>query len=1101
MTGLRPRTQTEQLARARRVLERHGDFPLVPDLGPVAAATADQVREEVTLNASTRARLQTLAKGRPALELTVALAAVSIAGSRFSAGSRTLIAAGLDDHASVMVNHRARPDDSLRSVLERTRLAMAECPAIENTVVADVLPLREDGVLAAMRVRRASDTAESSALFALEVVLDVSERAVTITVTVAAHTASQQGVRRFTGMLADVITTGLADPAGTIPEQSSDELATLNGFASGAPLLPSPLLSDRVRAIAARHPHSPAIELADESTIDYGELDARVDRLVGSLARLGVDPGTTVGVMTDPALNALLAMLAIGRLGATFVPLDPAYPADRLGLMITESGSAAVLGDAPPVPDGVRTIPYDDLESAASHVHLPPTGRPDVHREGLAYVIFTSGSTGKPKGVGATHGGLADIATASAATLRIDSSSRVLHFASRSFDMLVGEVMATLVVGGTVVIPRRDERGLGSDYAALLRRRAITHAFATPAVWLTVPPTVLPELRVILMGGEAVPTELARRWLADDRVVFNAYGPTETIFIATSEAANRDEELNIGSPLPGVRCYVAGSDGHRMPIGAMGELLIGGAGVARGYLNAPGLTAERFVPDPWGPPGSRLYRTGDNARLLDDGRIEFLGRADKQVKLRGYRIELGEIESAIREIPGVDDCAVLVTDEAGGRSLTAFVVASASVRTLRDSVTARLPAHLRPQRYTAISAIPMTVNGKRDDSALHAAATMHAMNGERAGRSLERAQSAAAGHDPIEAALQRIWSRLLGVPIDIDDDFFALGGHSLLALSLQEQLHQETGISVPLAALFRNPTIRSLAARMRSIRHRPESPLISLNEPGGFAPVVFIHPSGGDVLCYMPLAEQWSGQRAVYALQDPELDGGRAIDRMEDLALHYRAVLRERFPATDVHLAGWSLGGLIAAEMTSQLEREDTAPLSLTVLDSAVPELLDLPDEEDSGSLLLTVVRRLEAISGEVILDRTPHDFLSMPTDEQLVFAAESAKRHGLLGASADATSVLNRLAVLRRHDRLLRRWSPSPVSVPLAVVRATQQERSLLPPDLGWRAFARGPVRCSETPGDHMTMMSGRFLSPLAATLHTAFESSLSSTAQIGTR
>ncbi|HEX5727174.1 MAG TPA: amino acid adenylation domain-containing protein, partial [Longimicrobiaceae bacterium] len=470
-------------------------------------------------------------------------------------------------------------------------------------------------------------------------------------------------------------------------------------------------------AQAASTPDAAALVAADGAEWTYGELNARANRLAHRLRDLGVGPESVVALSLGRSPELVAALLAVNKAGGAFLPVDPEYPAERRRWMLEDSGARVVLTTAALAPG----LPATDaavvaLDGIVGEIEDDGNLPVEADPENAAYVIFTSGSTGRPKGVVVPHRGIGNLAAAQARAFGIGPGSRVLQLASFSFDAAVAEVAHALLSGAALVLAD-PERSAGPELASFLRERGVTVATLPPALLAALDgETRLPALATLVSAGEAVAPEVARRWGAGRRFV-NAYGPTETTVCATLavDPATAGARVPIGRPLANARAYVVGGGMRPLPAGVPGELCLGGAGIARGYLGRPGLTAERFVPDPFSTtPGARLYRTGDRARWTEGGELEFLGRLDAQVKVRGFRIELGEVESALLAHPGVRAAAAAVREDEPGRPrLVACIVPSAGgpapdAAELRAHLRGLLPDYMVPAAFVALDALPLT---------------------------------------------------------------------------------------------------------------------------------------------------------------------------------------------------------------------------------------------------------------------------------------------------------------------------------------------------------------------------------------------------------
>jgi amino acid adenylation domain-containing protein len=562
--------------------------------------------------------------------------------------------------------------------------------------------------------------------------------------------------------------------------------------------------------------------------LTYAELNARANRLARHLRRLGAGPESLVGILLERSAETVVAILGVIKAGAAYVPLDPEYPQDRLSFILQDARASvlltqeSVLGRLPEYegPTVCLEREWDERIGLESAENLEGGATPD----NLAYVIYTSGSTGRPKGVAVAHRGLCNLAEAQAEEFGITTGSRVLQFASFSFDASVSEVFTALTSGATLCVAA-DPRGLSGELLVeALSGMEITTVTLPPAVLAVTTPGPLPALRTVVTAGESCSPETVARWRKHCRVI-NAYGPTENTVCATMhECVEADvDAVPIGRPMRNTKLYLLDPHVRPVPAGVTGEVYLGGAGVARGYLNRPALTAERFVPDPFSAePGARLYRAGDAARFLPDGRIEFLGRVDRQVKLRGFRIELEEIEQALRRHPSVRAAYADVSGEGEGRRLAAYVVAQpeasgeaphevssdALVRELRAHLQQRLPGYMVPTAFAVLDALPLNTNGKVEKSMLPDAAPAFGDPDEEFVAPRTRAEEIIAAACAQVLGLERL---------SVHSDFFALGAHSLAATRVVSQLRKSFGVEVPLRAIFESPSVAKLAETVEAL--------------------------------------------------------------------------------------------------------------------------------------------------------------------------------------------------------------------------------------------------------------------------------------------
>ncbi|WP_217142904.1 non-ribosomal peptide synthetase [Streptomyces sp. AC627_RSS907] len=576
-----------------------------------------------------------------------------------------------------------------------------------------------------------------------------------------------------------------------------------------------------VAAQAARTPDAVAVT-ARGASLTYGELAGRVARLAGVLAGHGVGPEDRVALALPRSVDLVTGVLACLRAGAAYLPLDLSHPAERLELMVAEARPAVVLTTAElaeRVPRGPRPVLTDgpwDVADAHARAHAPAeadVAAPPaaVHGSVAAYVVFTSGSTGRPKGVVVPRSSLANLLLDMAGRAGLGGGDRLLAVTTLGFDIANLELLAPLVTGAAVVVAGPDETRDPARLRRLLLTERVSVMQATPSLWQAVSAEGAPALGGVrvLVGGEALPAPLARELLASAASVTNVYGPTETtVWSTAADLSAEDAEaatVTIGRPIAGTAVYVLDGAARPVPPGVVGELYIAGAGLARGYAGRPGLTAERFVADPFGAPGTRMYRTGDLVRWTRDGRLAYVGRADQQVKVRGHRIEPGEIEAVLARQPGVDRAAVVLREDTPGRrQLTAYLVPGtgpvAGEQELAAALARSLPAYMVPAAYVTLPELPLTANGKLDRAALPAPAA--ALPG--GGRT---------PRNPVEETLCRLCADLLDTPgVSIDDDFFTLGGDSVSVMRLVAAARRE-GLTLTLRDVFEHPTVVDLAAR------------------------------------------------------------------------------------------------------------------------------------------------------------------------------------------------------------------------------------------------------------------------------------------------
>jgi len=632
-------------------------------------------------------------------------------------------------------------------------------------------------------------------------------------------------VERMVGHFRRLIEAVVGDPAesvGELPLLGEEDERLLEAWNDTAAPYEPVCLHELVERQAALTPEAVAV-VSEAGQLTYSELDGRADRLARRLRGLGVGPDVTVGVLLERSPEMVVALLGVLKAGGAYVPIDTEYPARRVGYMLADSGARLLLTRKALlelVPEGAAEVVCLDGEcaqAAGDGDDLPPGG---VAADNLAYVIYTSGSTGEPKGVMVTHRAICNHLLWRQSFEPLAESDRFLHKASISFDISVWEIFGPLSAGASVVLARPGGHRQSDYLAGLIAERGVTVAHFGPAMLQA----VLREkrigecdsLRLVFCGGETLPVELQQEFFGRLKASLrNQYGPTETCVDVTAwrcRPEGRAAVVPIGRPISNTRAYVLGAGLGPAPPGLPGELYVGGDSLARGYLGRPSLTAEKFIPDPFSrEPGARLYRTGDLARHLPDGPIEFLGRADQQVKVRGYRVEPGEIEAALLGHASVRGCAVVARGEGAARHLVGYVVGegAADFVALREHLRERLPAYMVPSQFVALEALPLTPSGKVDRKALPEP------GGERPAVEADYAEP----RNETERLIAGVWKEVLGLErVGVHDNFFDLGGHSLLATQVVSRMGEALGVELPLRQLFEKPTVAGLAAAVEEMQ-------------------------------------------------------------------------------------------------------------------------------------------------------------------------------------------------------------------------------------------------------------------------------------------
>lgn len=826
-----------------------------------------------------------------------------------------------------------------------------------------------------------------------------------------------------------------------VPE---DERRLVEAWSTGAPLPCRGTLVDLFEAQADLTPDAPAVTF-EGLTLSYAQLDAAANRLARRLVDArDVRPDSIVGLCLDRSIEMVVAILGTLKAGAAYLPIDPTYPPDRQAFMVEDSGVTV-------------TLRASDVDLAGGS-----RSRRAVHPDQSAYVIYTSGSTGRPKGVTVSHANA--VASVRARLREYGTSKTTLLVPSFSFDSSVAVIFGALLSGGRLLI---CPEGMLTDVEALtllIADEQVSAMLLVPGLYAAVLNNArherLSSLRTVIVAGEAVPLGLPaiHRTLTPQARLYNEYGPTEASVWSTVARLGDSDELPIGSPIPNAQVHLLDERLQRVPIGAAGEIYIGGAGVARGYRGRPSTTATRFVADPFGPPGGRLYRTGDLARWRHDGQLDFLGRVDQQVKIRGFRVELGEVEAALTRLDGVAEAAVAADH---GR-LVAYVVMDADrpldVAGARAELNAELPGYMVPSELIPLPSMPRTPNGKLDRAALAAAAA--------------ESRSSRGGvppRDPLEDMILREFEAVLQRPVGVTDDFFDHGGHSLLALDLVARLRSVCGFDLKIATLFEQPTVEHIARVVR--RGVPERSLIvPLQTSGEGIPLFFVHQAGGNVMAYLALARALGGRRPFYGLQARGIDGlTEPLTDVASMASLYIDAVREVQPTGPYCLGGHSMGGKVAAEMVRQLELAGERVSRLVVVD--VPGWAEDPMEIPDDTVALThIVGQIEEHYG-CRLGITGLEGLDESAQYECVMTRMAEQQLVAPGTSRDDLRGL--LRVYKANVQAVLRHRVSPIHADVSAIVSTELAgRTQGDPTAGWQALTSGRVTVHTLDSTHVSIL-----------------------------
>jgi amino acid adenylation domain-containing protein len=841
----------------------------------------------------------------------------------------------------------------------------------------------------------------------------------------------------------------LADPTLPLSRLSlpdADELGRIAVLGRGAAATPAPSVHAMFLRAAAAAPEATALEMAGR-TMSYAALERRSRALARLLVEKGVGRGAIVAVSAERSFEAVIGVLGVLRAGAAYLPLDASSPPARRSWMLRDARAALVLcADDEPVPAELEAVRIDEVGEETDGA--PPPDLPEVGLDELAYAVYTSGSTGPPKAAMVPHGALANVVTELGALYGMRPDDRVLQFVSLAFDVAASEIFVALAAGATLVLAPRERLLPGPGLVKLLAEERITTLSLPASVLAVLEPAPLSALRTLVVGGEHCPDAVVRAWHAGRRML-NCYGPTETAICATASACDDEGRFaGIGTPLGGVRCFVLGRHGEPAPIGVVGELAIGGVAVGWGYAGRPDLTAAGFVPDPFAAePGARLYRTGDRARLRADGSFEVCGRLDAQIKVRGHRIEPAEIERELAAHPAVANAAVTACDDrATGRKLCAYFLprgAAPPASELRAFLGARLPDWAIPAVFVPLPSLPRTASGKLDRKHLPVPAEERAAGAERV-----------APRTPLEERLSEAWGRALGVRAPgMTDDFFDLGGNSFLVLKLLGEVERTTGVALPVASVFESGTVERMARLVeeRSVWDEARA-LVSMRAGSGGLPLFFVHPVGGNVLCYAHLVRLLDARHPALGLQARGVeDSAPPRGDIVEMARAYVAEIARAHPRGPLVLLGWSFGGTVAYEMACQLRESGREVPLCVLLDSTAPVAQDR--EIDPATLLFTVMRDLGGVLGPL---PRPEALRALDRRALEDLAVERVRQARLFTPGEERRALGRLLGAYRTHMNAHLSYHPRPFAGKLTYFLAGDSARKM---DIlaRWRALARG--------------------------------------------
>ncbi|GAA5530710.1 amino acid adenylation domain-containing protein [Herpetosiphon gulosus] len=880
---------------------------------------------------------------------------------------------------------------------------------------------------------------------------------------------------------------------GQLPDLGVDQQQLAGWNATEQPLSPF-CLHELFQRQAQRTPQACAIIAANQS-LSYAELDRQANQVAHYLCGLGVGPNSLVGIHIERSALMLVALLGVLKAGGAYVPLDPSFPLERLSYMAEDANIQVLLtaASSQPLAHSLQHGPWAvvDLDDCVVTLSSMPTTAPfpSAQPHDLAYAIYTSGSTGKPKGVLIEHQAVVNFVQSIQRQPGITSSDVLLAVTTLSFDIAVLELYGPLLCGATVVLASREAASDADQLIGLIEQHSITVLQATPATWrmlLTADWQGSSNLRA-LCGGEPLPRDLAGALLDRVAEVWNMYGPTETCVWSTCAQITpalllHSTQIPIGRPLANTQCYVLDAQQQPLPVGALGELYIAGAGVARGYHERPELTEQRFVPDRFSHnSNARMYRTGDLARYRSDGTLECLGRIDQQVKIRGYRIELGEIETVLLSHPSVAQALVVVQLANVDAQLIAYVIGAAPDLTselLRQHLALQLPRYMLPSAIVALTEWPLTPNGKIDRQALP--------------KPWSEQPSLQIARDPLELQLQQLWTTVLGRQLGIHDHFLEHGGHSLIAIRFMALLNPLLEQPLPLTSLYQAPTIAEMAQLLRH-QSRQWSPLVPLRHGSGEQTPLFLLPgAGGNVLYLQQLAQAIPTERAIYAVQAYGLEPNQTpFETVEVMAQQAWQAIRQAFPQGPYTLIGHSFGSDVAWAMASLALAEGQQICQLFSIDSAAPQARQQPHELEPWSEWLRRGKQVleQAFAVELVL--TEADLAELSPLEQAGLLTDQLIMLGILPAQTEPSLLERFLSVFRANHQAS--FQPeSGLAIPVMLIKARDEAPELTfaqQPDWGWSSLTSATVEIVTLAGDHHTILHEPYVQALGRLIGVGLE------------
>lgn len=870
----------------------------------------------------------------------------------------------------------------------------------------------------------------------------------------------------------------ISNDSNIVPELiGSDILADYNALNNTELIYPIVTLTELLRKQAEITPNNIALEFQD-SKITYDELLKKVNQLAHYLEAQGVQSGDFIAVAMPRCSELIISLLAIMQCGAAYLPLDPQYPKDRLEFMLKDSDAKALFTSklvAESLSSQSDTLFIEDAMAALSQYPITRL-QTKVNPDDFAYLLYTSGSTGNPKGVTITHKNLVNFLCSMALEPSINENDRALSITTISFDIAGSELYLPLIKGATLILADQETARDGRLLLDLIERENISFLQATPTTWRMLLDSgwSTPLPLKALCGGEAMPMDLAKELMNKCDTLWNVYGPTETtIYSSLKQIKKEDTIITIGKPIANTQIYLLDEQGQLVAPGNIGEIAIGGDGVANGYWNRPELTAEKFIKNIFSATKDAiLYRTGDLGKLLPTNEIECLGRLDQQVKIRGHRIEPGEVEQALLLLDGVKQAVVLATDD----FLIAHIVPDSSIESAeknislwRETLASKLPSHLVPYDFNVLEKMPTTLNDKIDRKAL-----LEYKKNKKFEYTEPRTEE--------EKIVAAIWKEVLNLEkIDIFSTFFEMGGHSIKAVKVMVEMEKHTGKRFPLTILFEYSTIEKFAKLLNNDSKIHSDCLVPIKPNGNKVPLFMIHGGGLDVLSYVNLSKHFDDDQPFYGIQGTGPKGyGDWYESIEDMAAQYIEAIVKVNPNGPYALAGFCVGGVVVFEMTRQLKEQGKEVSMTLLLDSYV-----------DSSYFFKTDKQKKLVKSYNNTRRRLTFLIEMLTSWKAFKMRLNAKKEYLRNKHFDQNNTMSEQDALALEQfteafgmihGILSRYHLKPQNIKVDLFRSKDHpEYGLAPTHLGWNKAALKGVQIHNIPGDNFDIRESPFDKTLA--------------------